>query len=169
MILKKSGNRRSDIQYIRAISVIAVLLFHSKSNIFSNGYLGVDAFFVISGFVVSPLIINIFSCEPKDFKNNISLFWYKRLFRLAPALVITLVSSALLVSMFGRTYDLATFYKQGLGVNLMLANLVANNVSKDYFHSGPNPLIHTWSLSVEEQIYIFLPAVIFVYLYILFV
>lgn len=147
---------RQDIQILRGLAVISVLLFHAKQSYFPLGYLGVDSFFVISGFVVTPLIIRIFL--QANTWNGLSNFFRSRFFRLAPAMSVMLVFSSFLIFLFGPPTDHQKFAKQGIATILLIGNLGAHLFAGNYFLPNQNPLTHTWSLSVEEQIYIFLPV-----------
>jgi peptidoglycan/LPS O-acetylase OafA/YrhL len=159
---------RTDIQVLRALSVLAVVLFHASENSFPLGYLGVDVFFVISGFVVTPLILRIFDnqVEGRRRLDNLYFFYKRRFWRLAPALAVTLASSAIAVFLLAPIADYQRFAKQGIATLLLVGNLGAYRYSGDYFFPNPNPLVHTWSLSVEEQIYGFLPIALMLLLYI---
>jgi peptidoglycan/LPS O-acetylase OafA/YrhL len=151
---------REDIQILRGIAVLSVILFHANKNLFPMGYLGVDVFFVISGFVVTPLIIRIFQDKSYNFGQkiiNMRNFYRRRFYRLAPALTGTLIFSSVIIFFFGNINDHERFAKQGLATLLLVGNLGAYKYNIDYFSPNPNPLLHTWSLAVEEQIYIVLP------------
>ncbi len=154
---------RSDIQAMRGFAVLAVVLFHANEQIFRLGYLGVDIFFVISGYVVTPLIFRIFQKEfrqPKKIFVNLLEFYRRRFFRLAPALGFTLTISSFLIFFFGNMQDHLRVARQGFATLLLVGNLGAVRYSGNYFSPNPNPFIHTWSLSVEEQIYLFLPILL---------
>lgn len=154
---------RNDIQALRGMAVLAVVLFHAKEIYFPLGYLGVDSFFVISGFVVTPLIIRAVNDENSvGLGTALATFYKRRFFRLAPALGATLGISAVVVFLIGNFNDHLKFAKQGLATISLLGNFGAYMYSGNYFSPNPNPLIHTWSLSVEEQIYLFLPIAILV-------
>ena len=92
--------------------------------------------------------------------TGLKTFYMKRFLRLAPALGTTLITSALLISIFGDLNDLRRFVLQGIASLILAGNLGAIEYSGNYFSPNPNPLIHTWSLSVEEQIYLLLPIII---------
>ncbi len=163
----RAATYRSDIQVLRGIAVIVVVLFHADETYFPLGYLGVDVFFVISGFVVTPLILRIFQSD-KDIKNrfyNLKNFYKRRFFRLAPALAATLALSAILIFSLGPISDHQRFAQQGIATLLMVGNIGAHKYSGNYFSPNPNPLVHTWSLSVEEQIYFFIPIFLMLILY----
>ena len=151
---------RSDIQVLRGLAVCAVILFHASERTFPNGYLGVDAFFVISGFVITPKLCEIFENYQKGndrLLTGIKSFFVHRLLRLIPALLVTLVLSGLLLFFLAPYEDQKRIGMQGLATIFALGNFGAYKYSGDYFTPNPNPLVHTWSLSVEEQIYIFIP------------
>ena len=152
---------------MRGLAVLAVVFFHAKESFFPLGYLGVDVFFVISGFVVTPLVLRIFSNEDSGSHvlENLRRFYKRRFFRLAPALASTLIISAVLITLLGSTLDHQRFARQGISTLLLIGNIGAYRYSGDYFSPTPNPLVHTWSLSVEEQIYILLPILLIFALY----
>ena len=155
---------RGDLQALRGLAVLAVVLFHAYDSYFSLGYLGVDVFFVISGFVVTPLILRIFT-EPLNGAGRLSslrYFYKRRFFRLAPALAVMLIFSAATIFILGPITDHQKFSRQCIATLILAGNVGAYRYSGDYFSPNPNPLVHTWSLSVEEQIYIFLPLVLMV-------
>jgi len=159
----RGSNHRMDVQSLRGLSVLAVVLFHTKESLFPMGYLGVDVFFIISGYVVSPMIFRAFQVDTRtEVVKNLRFFFWKRFLRLSPALGTTLILSAVLVFFLANTADHRKFALQGVFTILVLGNLGAHNFAGDYFAPNPNPLIHTWSLSVEEQIYLLLPLVFFV-------
>ena len=158
--------RRTDIQVLRGLAVIAVVLFHSFEEVFPNGYLGVDAFFVISGFVITPLIFEVFTSEVPARRRllNLNRFYIRRFFRLAPALGITLGLAAITIFLFGPVSDHSRFARQGIATLLLAGNLGAYKYNGNYFQPNPNPLLHTWSLSIEVQIYLIIPLFLFVVL-----
>ena len=158
---------RRDIQVLRGLAVLAVVLFHAKESYFPLGFLGVDVFFVISGYVVTPLILQIFTDQTNwgGRLSSLRYFYKRRFYRLAPALAVTLTISAISIFLLGSIDDHERFARQGIATLLLVGNVGAYNYSGDYFSPNPNPLIHTWSLSVEEQIYIFLPLILMLILH----
>lgn len=162
---ESKSQKRVDIQVMRGVAVLAVLLFHGNESWFSNGYLGVDVFFVISGFVVTPLLARVFLQEtPTKLFSALKSFYRRRFYRLAPALGTTLIGSAFLILSLGPVLDHERFAKQGLSTLLLLGNIGAYHYSGgDYFAPNPNPLVHTWSLSAEEQIYLVLPLIFVIF------
>lgn len=150
---------RSDIDGLRAISVIAVIFFHSGFNLLSGGYVGVDIFFVISGYLITGLVFDDIKSGIFTFAN----FYKRRIARLLPALIITL----LIVFLFGFLfYDNKAF--DNLGKEIFFSALGAANIlfgeGVNYFAQDESvrPLIHLWSLGVEEQFYLAWPTILIV-------
>ncbi len=150
---------KSQIQVIRGLAVISVVLFHVSPNIFPYGYLGVDVFFAISGYVITNQL-------KLEFENGFTLkklsdFWRRRLYRLLPSLSVVVGITCVLSVIFINVTDLDTVAFQGSMGLIFLGNLSAYIFSTDYFNHSANPLVHTWSLSVEAQIYLILPFLVF--------
>jgi len=153
----KSTWRRADIQGLRAIAVLSVIAYHAGLPI-PGGFTGVDIFFVISGFVITEMLL-----RERKTRNRISLknFYLRRFKRLMPALALmvtfTVLVSSLLLSTQGPQQIAA---QTGLGAMLFVANIVIAYTTGNYFDAPAesNPLLHTWSLSVEEQFYFIFPA-----------
>jgi peptidoglycan/LPS O-acetylase OafA/YrhL len=151
--------RRRDIQGLRAVAVLSVLAFHAGLPV-PGGFVGVDVFFVISGFVITGMLHREWVTTGRI---NFGRFYIRRFKRLTPALAVmvavTTFISALVLPPFG-TQTVAA--KTGLGAMLLYANDVIARNTGGYFDApaGSNPLLNTWSLSVEEQFYLVFPAVI---------
>ena len=153
-------NYRSDIDGLRAIAVVLVLLFHANLSM-SGGFVGVDVFFVISGFLITKSISNALD------KNEFSLitFYDHRVRRILPALI-----PVLLVTSIGLLFLMLPPDLEQYGKALASTGLFSSNVyfwrESGYFNtaSALNPLLHTWSLGVEEQFYIFFPLLMSVLL-----
>ncbi len=148
---------RSDIDGLRAISVISVILFHTGFKFLSGGYVGVDIFFVISGYLITGLVFD----EIKTGSFTFAGFYKRRIARLLPALIITLF----FVLIFGLLfYDNNAF--DNLGKEIFFASIGAANIlfgqGINYFAQDESvrPLIHLWSLGVEEQFYILWPTIL---------
>jgi peptidoglycan/LPS O-acetylase OafA/YrhL len=167
-----SRKQRLDIQFLRGIAVTAVILFHNNESFFPNGYLGVDIFFVVSGFVVTPKIIEIFlnsqnqKNSVSDAKINMRQFFLKRFMRLVPALSVTLTFFSSAMILIGPISEHTRTLKQAIATFLIAGNVGAWRYSGEYFSSGSNAFVHTWSLSVEEQIYILIPFLFFLIFFI---
>jgi peptidoglycan/LPS O-acetylase OafA/YrhL len=154
-----STHRRLDIQGLRAIAVIMVVAFHAGLPV-PGGFVGVDVFFVISGFVITAML-------HREWLNHGCIrfrnFYMKRFKRLAPALAlvvaVTMIFSAIILSPFGTQTNSA---RTGIGAMLSIANFVIARITGGYFDPAAetNPLLNTWSLSVEEQFYLIFPAVL---------
>lgn len=156
----KSKTFRIDIQRLRGVAVLAVILFHSKESLFPNGYLGVDAFFIISGFVVAPLLREVFENKTNDeVIKRLLEFYLKRFWRLIPTLGFVLGVSVFLVIFLASPSEHWRIAQQGIYTLFLNGNIGAVKFSGNYFSPTPNPFIHTWSLSVEEQFYIGIPLI----------
>jgi len=145
---------RNDINGLRAIAVLPVLFFHAQWSLFPGGFLGVDVFFVISGFLITSLII-------KDLNaGSFSLlsFYNRRARRILPALFFTCIVTSFLAFFFMLPYDLKNF-GQSLVATVLSANNILLYLTSGYWSlaSEFKPLYHTWSLGVEEQYYVFAP------------
>ena len=146
---------RPDIDGLRAIAVLSVVIFHLSETLLPGGFTGVDVFFVISGFLITRLIYKEVS-STKQFKFD--RFYLRRVRRLLPAMLATFLISTLLAYALLAPQHLVDF-----GRSLIFAVLSFSNVyfwhSADYFDfaSQSKPLLHTWSLSVEEQFYLLWP------------
>lgn len=158
-IIKSTKHKlwRSDIQQIRAISVVAVVLFHSFPDRFMYGYLGVDAFFFLSGFLIFPQIYDISkSGSKKSLMLNVKNFLLRRIYRIAPALGVCILVVWSLFFFLGpspKKLSGPEFYITTLSI-FGFGNIAALNYSGDYFNSS-SPLTHFWSLGVEMQSYFF--------------
>jgi peptidoglycan/LPS O-acetylase OafA/YrhL len=139
--------------------VLPVLLFHSGASAFSGGYVGVDIFFVISGFViVSKLVQDI-----DDERYSISGFYMRRIRRIIPALVVIIIFSYLAALLLFLPNAMRDFSRSVAATALFFSNIYFWKNS-GYFETAAldRPLLHTWSLSVEEQFYIIIPIVLYV-------
>ena len=150
-------NYKTEIDGLRAFAVIAVIINHTYSPILPNGFLGVDIFFVISGFVLT------LSLEAKRNKNLIEFltnFFYRRIKRLLPALLVFCLITAIISTFLIPSPKFA--HITGITGLLGFSNLYLLNGSTDYFATDVilNPFTHTWSLDVEEQFYLIFPFLI---------
>lgn len=149
---------RADIDGLRALAVGSVLLFHADVPFAPGGFVGVDVFFVISGFLITGIILK--QIEVGEF--SILTFYSRRARRLLPALyLVSLFSTALACGILGAT-ELREFTTTLLASVAFVANIVLW-AQTDYFAGPANlkPLLHIWSLGVEEQFYLLFPAAVF--------
>lgn len=146
---------RADIQVLRGIAVLAVVFYHAKLRLFSSGFLGVDIFYVISGFLITGLIAR--GIEQKSFR--LSAFYFRRAKRLLPAAYITFLAVALAAPVMLTAAEMKDFVAQMVGAITFTANFVLWQQT-GYFESAAElkPLLHVWSLSIEEQYYFLVPA-----------
>ena len=149
---------RSEIDGLRAIAVLPVLLFHAKVPGFSGGYVGVDIFFVISGFLITGILLE----DLRNERFSILSFYERRARRILPALFVVALAT------FAGAYALMTpDLFRDFGRSLVALGLFGSNIlfwwESGYFEPAAEekPLLHTWSLSVEEQFYIFFPILLF--------
>ncbi len=151
---EESRKIRTDIQALRGLAVLLVLLFHARFGV-SGGYLGVDVFFVISGFLMTRLIVA--GLDRGDF--TFSAFYFRRAKRLLPASYATFFATAVLAPFFLSHSTLVGFSKEMAGAVTYTANMVLWRQT-GYFGGAAQlkPLLHVWSLSLEEQYYFLLPA-----------
>jgi len=148
---------RPDIDGLRAVAVLPVVLFHLHISLVSGGFVGVDVFFVISGYLITSLI----SAEMSDGTYSIMNFYVRRARRIFPALFVMCAATALFVFLFCLPSDLRRFGGSLAAATLFSSNFYFN-VSADYFAADADtqPLLHTWSLAVEEQFYILFPLLL---------
>ena len=148
---------RPEIDGLRAFAVVAVIINHFNKEILPNGYLGVDIFFVISGFVITS---SLYQRPTKNFKDFISGFYERRIKRLVPALSVFVLLTSITICFFNQRPELSL--KTGLTSLFGVSNLYLLRQSTDYFAQSTelNIFTHTWSLGVEEQFYILFPFLI---------
>lgn len=152
-------SRRPDIQGLRAVAVLAVIAFHAGLPL-PGGFVGVDVFFVISGFVITEMLQRE---QDRTGRIDFKRFYSRRFKRLTPALALMVSVTLIFVGLFmssGGTAETAA--QTGIGAVLMLANFVIARTTGNYFDQSAelNPMLHTWSLSVEEQFYLVFPTLL---------
>ncbi|SRR5258706_3406358 len=148
---------RADIDGIRAIAVLAIIFYHAGIKIFSGGFVGVDIFFVISGYLITTIILR----EINENEFSLAKFYERRIRRIFPALFATLLITLLTSALLFSTKEFKDFSQSLLATTLFTSNILFWSQS-GYFDapSTLKPLLHTWSLAVEEQFYIFFPLLL---------
>ena len=159
LMTSRTINYRADIDGLRSIAVIPVLLFHSGWTLFRGGFVGVDIFFVISGYLISKIIWT----EVREKRFSILRFYERRARRILPALFVV-IAACFLVGyrlMLASHYDL--FAQSAVAAVLSVSNVFFWHQS-GYFAPDVDfaPLLHTWSLGVEEQFYVIFPILLLV-------
>jgi peptidoglycan/LPS O-acetylase OafA/YrhL len=160
MVVIKDKSHRKDIDGLRAIAVLAVVLYHAGLTGLSGGFVGVDMFFVISGFLITKNILS--SLESDSF--SFTVFYVRRIKRIFPLLFFITV----VVYLIGYVYFDPESFRQ-LSASVFSVLSISSNIyfylTTGYFSLATElkPLVHTWSLSVEEQFYFFVPLILFVF------
>ena len=149
---------RPEIDGLRAVAVVPVILFHAGLASFSGGYVGVDVFFVISGYLITSILIEDLQAE----RFSITRFYERRARRILPALFLVLACTTVAGWIWMTPAQLAEYSRTLVAVILFASNIHFWQTD-DYFAPAAelNPLLHTWSLAVEEQFYIVLPVLLF--------
>jgi len=153
----ESGHYRADVDGIRALAVTAVVVFHAFPGILPSGFVGVDIFFVISGFLISRIIFE--SLEKQKF--SLLDFYARRVRRIFPALSVTLICCLLAGWVLLLPNDYAVLGKHVLAGATFVSNIVLYQET-GYFDQASviKPLLHLWSLGIEEQFYILYPLIL---------
>ena len=154
---------RPDIDGLRAVAVVSVMLYHVNARWLPGGFVGVDVFLVISGFVVSASLAD---SSQRRIGGFIAEFYARRLARIVPALIVMLVWTAIAATLFIPRAWLSRFSEQtALYAFLGLSNWVMQHNADAYFAplAAFNPNTHTWSLGVEEQFYVVCPFLLFLW------
>jgi peptidoglycan/LPS O-acetylase OafA/YrhL len=149
---------RKDIDGLRAVAILAVVLYHYGVLNVSGGFVGVDIFFVISGFVITSLLI----AEIEDERFSLIGFYERRLRRILPALFVLILIVSLIAIFVLPPRALTELANSVVATSLFSSNVYFWNANRGYFE-GPSeisPLLHTWSLAVEEQFYIAFPILL---------
>lgn len=150
-------NYRPEIDGLRAMAVLPVILFHAGFEWFSGGFVGVDVFFVISGYLITTIILS----EMAEGTFSIALFYERRARRILPALIIVMLV-CLPCAYFLMLPDPLENFGQSLVSTTLFSNNILLYLTSGYWDlsSELKPLLHTWSLAVEEQYYLIFPLLI---------
>jgi peptidoglycan/LPS O-acetylase OafA/YrhL len=150
------GGYRADIDGLRAIAVLLVLLFHGGSSIFSSGFVGVDVFFVISGFLITSIVLSDLAANRFSFAQ----FYTRRAWRLQPAMIAVYVATFLIAALVYLPADFVEYLKSGKYASMFLANQYFARSTTAYAADDTSSLLllHTWSLAIEWQWYVVLPV-----------
>ncbi|QCO08803.1 acyltransferase [Azospirillum brasilense] len=134
---------RPDIDGLRAVSILSVLLFHAKFSLFSGGYIGVDVFFVISGYLIGSIVLN----DAQRGTFSLAGFYVRRIRRILPALFAALAVTAALALFLLSPQELKSF-SQNLAATTLFSSNIIYYLKSSYFENAAemSPLLHTWSL-----------------------
>lgn len=148
---------RKEIDGLRALAVLPVILFHAGIPALGGGYIGVDVFFVISGFLITSIIFE----EKEAGRFSLLLFYERRVRRILPALFVIMAACMPLAWLWLLPGDMRSFSQSLIAVSALVPNFLFYR-SSGYFETATElkPLLHTWSLGVEEQYYLFFPVLI---------
>jgi peptidoglycan/LPS O-acetylase OafA/YrhL len=161
--LLRGGNKsrrrgfRSDIEGLRAVAILLIVGYHAGVPGFSGGSIGVDVFFVISGYLITQrLLRDSIAAGAVRFSD----FWARRIRRLVPGLALMVAVTLLVGLAIVNPFDMLETAKQGGASALYVSNILFAQDTQNYFGSNPNksPFLHTWSLGVEEQFYVLWPS-----------
>ncbi len=140
---------RIDIQMLRAISIIAVVGYHLKLPGFQNGFLGVDIFFVVSGYLMAQLYTT----------SNALNFYRRRAMRLLPAYWVTIIASMAIATVITVSSDFSQVVEQAKASFALIPNVYFWSQDSYFSSRNFNPLLNLWSLGVEIQFYLFVPLI----------
>lgn len=150
---------RHDIDGLRAIAVASVIIYHAQERLLPGGFLGVDIFFVISGYLISKHIAS----DSRSGNFSVPEFYRRRVRRIAPMMLVTITFTLLISSLTMTPEDFTAVAKSAVWSAASLANVhFWRNLDTSYFASNSQeiPLLHLWSLGVEEQFYIVWPLIL---------
>lgn len=150
---------RGDLEGLRAVAVILVLLYHTETPFFGGGYVGVDVFFVLSGFLITGILL-----RERLSTGRISLpgFYARRARRILPAAAVVLLAAVAASALLLPPLTVGDVGRDAAAAALYVSNVRFGLQATDYLQAqaAPSPLLHYWSLGVEEQFYVFWPALV---------
>jgi peptidoglycan/LPS O-acetylase OafA/YrhL len=150
---------RTDVEALRAIAILLVVAFHCHIAAIPGGFIGVDVFYVLSGYLITGLLVT----EAENTSSlNLWRFYAKRVRRLLPAASLVLLTTLIMGAIVFSPRELELTAHAARANALYVSNLYFSRSASDYFSARVtfNPLLHTWSLSIEEQFYLFWPLLI---------
>jgi len=152
---------RSDIDALRAFAVVPVVLFHLGLNWLARGFLGVDVFFVISGYLITGLLMRELQTTGRI---NLLAFWCRRILRILPALIVMVLITFIAGHIFLYAPDRFNLALNAAGALLSIGNITHWRNYGGYWSAdaADSPFLHTWSLGVEEQFYILYPIALLI-------
>ena len=152
--------RRKDIDVLRAFAVLPVIIYHFNQSLFPLGYLGVDIFFVISGYLISKIILKNFSNKTFSFYD----FYTRRIKRILPAFLTVITFSLIASLLIFFTSDIKIFLKSLISSLFFIPNFFFW-ITGGYFGQNDElkPLLHLWSLGIEGQFYLFCPILFYIF------
>jgi peptidoglycan/LPS O-acetylase OafA/YrhL len=156
--MRKTKKFLPHIESLRAIAVVSVFIYHIEHSWLPGGYLGVDIFFVISGFVITRSLMRQGSAS---IWTRLAAFYIRRIKRLLPALALIVVTAIVLIRLVNPWTEFIN--RTGITAMFGISNIQLFLVNTDYFgeNNNLNPLMHTWSLGIEEQFYLVYPLLFF--------
>ncbi len=151
-------HHRPDIQALRALAVTLVVTYHFWPGRIPGGFIGVDVFFVISGFLITSALLR----RPPEGIRDLGAFWARRILRLIPAAALTIAVTLLVVWVLRPTTEWAPAGRHGLTSMFYVENWRLISDATDYLraHATASPFQHFWSLSIEEQFYVLWPVLV---------
>ncbi len=159
--VEPAGGYRGDLEGLRGVAILLVLLFHAGIPLATGGYVGVDVFFVLSGFLITGLLI---AERERSGRINLRAFYARRARRILPASLFVLVATVAWSWLVVSPLDLVRFAQDAIASAVFAGNLRFAANALDYFsaNTSPSPILHYWSLGVEEQFYLVWPALLIV-------
>jgi peptidoglycan/LPS O-acetylase OafA/YrhL len=149
--------KRGDIQGLRAVAVLTVVAAHAGVPFLAGGFVGVDVFFVISGFLISRLLFREVAAAGRV---SLTSFWTRRARRILPAATLVTVVTVVVSLLWTSLIDARQVVEDAVWSTLFAANVHFAEQDTSYFSSGTSPLQHYWSLAVEEQFYVVWPVLL---------